>query len=72
MAEPKKDDVGTTGDGLGEGANMKAAGKGRSAGLDSAKDSANDDDNATASSKGTIASGSGDADLSQASGGSVD
>lgn len=63
MAEAEKDNVGTTVDRLGDGKGTDAAGK----------DGAKGDDEATASSKGTIESGgSEDADLSQASGGSVD
>lgn len=58
MAEAEKDDVGSTGDGKG----------GEAAGRDVAKG----DDATTAESKGTIGTGSEDADLSQASGGSVD
>ncbi|HEX8176922.1 MAG TPA: hypothetical protein VF543_17665 [Pyrinomonadaceae bacterium] len=65
MVEAKKDDVGTTGDGLGDGTGAKAAG-GNDAGGET------EDDKATASSKGTIGSGTEDADLSQAGGGSVD
>lgn len=65
MVEAKKDDVGTTGDGLGDGAGAKAAG-----GNDASGEAA--DDKNTASSKGTIGTGSEDADLSQAGGGSVD
>lgn len=70
MAEPEKDDVGTTGDGLSDGASRETTGKGRSNVSNAAKGSA--DDNAMAGSKGTIVSGEGDEDLSQASGGSVD
>ncbi|HKS27282.1 MAG TPA: hypothetical protein VJS44_05655 [Pyrinomonadaceae bacterium] len=65
MAEAKKDDVGTTGDGLGEGRGAEASGGNEAGGVSA-------DDKATASSKGTIGTGSEDADLSQASGGSVD
>lgn len=64
MAEAKKDDVGTTGDGLGEGRSAEASGGSEAGGRTS--------DRATAGSKGTIGTGSEDADLSQASGGSVD
>jgi hypothetical protein len=63
MAESKKDDVGRTGDGLGEGVSNEATNQGQGTGAR---------DEATAESKGTIGSGSEDADLSQASGGSVD
>lgn len=66
MDELKKDDVGTTGDGLGEGASDDAA-----AGSNGHGGGARDD-NATARSRGSIASGGGDEDLTQASGGSVD
>jgi hypothetical protein len=65
VVEAKKDDVGATGDGLGDGNSTKAAGGNDEGGSLS-------EDKATASSKGTIGSGSEDADLSQAGGGSVD
>ena len=65
MAEAEKDDVGTTGDGLGEGLGAEAS-RGNEAGGGAV------DDKNTAGSKGTIGTGSEDTDLSQASGGSVD
>lgn len=66
MVESKKDDVGATGDGLGDETNAESAdGRGGASG-------GTPDDKAKASSKGTIGSGAEDADLSQASGGSVD
>lgn len=66
MAERKKDDVGTTGDGLGEGVSAAAA-RGAS---DEVETNAKGRD--AAESSGTIASGQGEEDLTQASGGSVD
>lgn len=68
MAEPEKDDVGSTGDGLGDGVDV-GGGRSSAARTEDEKDSGED---ATADSKGTIGSGSEDADLTQASGGSVD
>ena len=65
MAESKKDDVGQTGDGLGEGVSNEAASTNQVQG-------SGVNDKASAESKGTIGSGAEDADLSQASGGSVD
>jgi hypothetical protein len=61
MAERKKDDVGTTNEESDEGLRNEASGAGR-----------NGVDNATAASKGTIGSGTEEADFTQASGGSVD
>lgn len=56
MPEAKKDDVGTTGDGLGDG---QVAGK-------------PEQEDETEESPGTIAKGGGDSEMTQASGGSVD
>jgi len=73
MAERKKDNVGTTGDGPGEGgANPSQAEQAatRERGNDAAGSRV--DSGSTAKSPGSIASGGGDSDLSQASGGSVD
>jgi hypothetical protein len=71
MAEPRKDDVGTTGDGLGEGAGHAAASTNQGVGSGGAAESGVDD-KASAESKGTIGSGTEDTNLTQASGGSVD
>jgi hypothetical protein len=67
MSELKKDDVGTTGDGLGEGASSEASGKRARASAEGSSE-----DTETAESKGTIGRGEADASLTQASGGSVD
>lgn len=56
MPEREKDDVGTTGDGLGDG---QPAGE-------------PEQDDETEESPGTIARGGGDPELTEASGGSVD
>jgi hypothetical protein len=56
MPEAEKDDVGTTGDGLGDG---KSAGEPQ-------------EDDETEDSPGTLAKGGGDSEMTQASGGSVD
>jgi hypothetical protein len=70
MVELKKDDVGTTADGLGKDMETDSRSRNDESGI--ANSSASHDDSATASSKGSIMSGSGDEDLTQAGGGSVD
>jgi hypothetical protein len=72
MVERVKDDVGTTGDELVESERASTSGDGQSAAHSSAKAGNADNKGETASSKGTIAGGSGDENLTQASGGSVD
>jgi hypothetical protein len=70
MAEPGKNDVGTTGDESGEGVSHAAASKNQRGGSPAAQSGV--DDHTSAESKGTIGSGAEDTDLTQASGGSVD
>jgi hypothetical protein len=72
MVEPVKDDVGTTGDELVDSERAGTSGDGQSPANSSAKAGNADNKDETASSKGTIAGGTGDENLAQASGGSVD
>lgn len=57
---------------MGEGVSAEAAGRSQSAGGGSKAESDSRVGNATAVSKGTIGTGAGEAELTQASGGSVD
>ncbi len=66
MPERERDDVGTTGDGLGEGANNEASSNGGDRGGALQRDAGKSE------SPGTIAEGAADTELAQASGGSVD